>query len=312
MTCGILAPEPRIEPMPTALERQSSNHWTTRKIPLKILKRRAAAPQRGGGARQGRATPGRQLPRPRSRSAPLPPPSRPQNVRGEAGSRSRGARWGPAGRPGSPGPASPRAPERGSAALAAPARPSAPENGGVGVRGAGQPGGRDGCDPFLPPLTGDSPAAPSPRHLTPWPRAPGRTRAPRRRRQGLRDPLPSVPLTEPGPAPREPGTPPPAAPRARPPRVPERKVPADGETPGAARRGDGDGVRGQPLPRGNLGPHTHLSSSAGALAALRGVSSAAGQGHAPDVSTQATHGWVIRGNGRGREAKRGRAVPGGA
>lgn len=41
-----------------------------------------------------------------------------------------------------------------------------------------------------------------------------------------------------------------------------------------------------------LGPRTHLSFSAGALAALRGASSAAGQGHAPDVSTQGTHGWV--------------------
>ena len=71
-------------------------------------RRRAAAPQSEGGARQGRAPAGRPLPRPRSRSAPLPR-RRPQNVRGEAGSRSRGARWGPAGQPGSPGPASPPA-----------------------------------------------------------------------------------------------------------------------------------------------------------------------------------------------------------
>lgn len=58
-----------------------------------------------------------------------------------------------------------------------------------------------------------------------------------------------------------------------------------------------------------LGPRTHLSFSAGALAALRGASSAAGQGHAPDVSTQGTHGWVPAEVG-GTKRKKGLRRPG--
>ena len=30
--CGVLAPQPEIKPAPNALERQSPNHWTTRKV----------------------------------------------------------------------------------------------------------------------------------------------------------------------------------------------------------------------------------------------------------------------------------------
>ena len=38
--CGVLVPQPGIEPMPLALAVQSLNHWTTRDIPKnnKILK----------------------------------------------------------------------------------------------------------------------------------------------------------------------------------------------------------------------------------------------------------------------------------
>ena len=31
--CGILVPQPRIEPMPPAVEAQSLNHWTAREVP---------------------------------------------------------------------------------------------------------------------------------------------------------------------------------------------------------------------------------------------------------------------------------------
>lgn len=65
----------------------------------------------------------------------------------------------------------------------------------------------------------------------------------------------------------------------------------DGEKPETARRGQ-DTRRATPA--GSLRPRTHLSFSAGALAAVRGVSSAAGQGHASDVSTQETYGRVPR------------------
>ena len=32
-SCGILVPQPGIEPVPLALEEQSLNHWTTREVP---------------------------------------------------------------------------------------------------------------------------------------------------------------------------------------------------------------------------------------------------------------------------------------
>ena len=32
--CGILVPQPEIEPMPPALTAQNFNHWTTREVPL--------------------------------------------------------------------------------------------------------------------------------------------------------------------------------------------------------------------------------------------------------------------------------------
>lgn len=87
-----------------------------------------------------------------------------------------------------------------------------------------------------------------------------------------------------------------------------RGVPADEERPGTARWGRDCW---EDTPAGSLRPRTHLSSSAGALAALRGVSSAAGQGHAPDVSTQVTHGWVpaeVGGIGRRTQAELGPEV----
>ena len=31
--CGVLAPQPGIEPVPPALEVQSPNHWTSREVP---------------------------------------------------------------------------------------------------------------------------------------------------------------------------------------------------------------------------------------------------------------------------------------
>ena len=37
MACGILVPQPGIEPVPLAVEVQSPNHWTTRKFPDKIF-----------------------------------------------------------------------------------------------------------------------------------------------------------------------------------------------------------------------------------------------------------------------------------
>ena len=33
VACGVLAPQPGVEPMPPALEVQSPNHWTTREVP---------------------------------------------------------------------------------------------------------------------------------------------------------------------------------------------------------------------------------------------------------------------------------------
>ena len=36
MTCGILVPQPGIEPTPPAEEAQSLNHWTAREVPIFI------------------------------------------------------------------------------------------------------------------------------------------------------------------------------------------------------------------------------------------------------------------------------------
>ena len=36
--CGILAPQPGIEPTPPALEGEVLNHWTTREVPKLHLK----------------------------------------------------------------------------------------------------------------------------------------------------------------------------------------------------------------------------------------------------------------------------------
>ena len=33
MACGVLVPQPRIKPVPSAVEAQSPNHWTTRRAP---------------------------------------------------------------------------------------------------------------------------------------------------------------------------------------------------------------------------------------------------------------------------------------
>ena len=33
VACGILVPQPEIEPTPPAVEAQSLTHWTTRKVP---------------------------------------------------------------------------------------------------------------------------------------------------------------------------------------------------------------------------------------------------------------------------------------
>ena len=33
MACGILVPQPGIEPTPPAVEAQSRNHWTAREVP---------------------------------------------------------------------------------------------------------------------------------------------------------------------------------------------------------------------------------------------------------------------------------------
>ena len=36
--CGILVPQPGIEPAPPAVEAQSPNHWTAREVPISHLK----------------------------------------------------------------------------------------------------------------------------------------------------------------------------------------------------------------------------------------------------------------------------------
>ena len=35
--CGILVPQPGIEPTPPAVEVQSVNHWTTREVPFIVI-----------------------------------------------------------------------------------------------------------------------------------------------------------------------------------------------------------------------------------------------------------------------------------
>ncbi|XP_032719923.1 basic salivary proline-rich protein 4-like [Lontra canadensis] len=227
------------------------------------------------------------LPRRASDSAPLPQPAakcprrRPEKQEVQAGAQGQT-------RPGSP--SHPRAAPRPPPSAPRPAaRPRSPRGRAEGERA---PGRRDGCDPFLPPLSGDSPAltAPSGRHPAPGPRTSRRPSAPACSAATLSPPLPERTRTcarpdgaaragHPSPRPALPGFP----------GSQRRGVPVDGETARAARRGRDDGG---PAPAGSLGPRTHLSFSAGALAALRGVSSAAGQGHAPDVSTQGTQGWV--------------------
>ena len=37
MACGILVPQPGIEPMPSAMETQSPNHWTAREFVRSIF-----------------------------------------------------------------------------------------------------------------------------------------------------------------------------------------------------------------------------------------------------------------------------------
>ena len=37
MACGILVPQPGIEPTPPAVEAQSLTHWTAREVPKKIF-----------------------------------------------------------------------------------------------------------------------------------------------------------------------------------------------------------------------------------------------------------------------------------
>lgn len=121
---------------------------------------------------------------------------------------------------------------------------------------------------------------PRPPAGTPHPgRAPlGRTGAPHLPR---RDPLPSAPRQNPDPAlphgAARPGHPHPhPAPRApRRPRNPEAGCPRGQGDAGAAQEGRDSW---EAAPAGSPGPRTHLSLSAGALAALRGVSSAADRG----------------------------------
>ena len=36
-SCGILVPQPGIEPVSSAVEAQSLNHWTTREAPLSLF-----------------------------------------------------------------------------------------------------------------------------------------------------------------------------------------------------------------------------------------------------------------------------------
>jgi len=39
MVCGILVPQPGIEPMPSAVEAWMLNHWTTRVVPKAFFKK---------------------------------------------------------------------------------------------------------------------------------------------------------------------------------------------------------------------------------------------------------------------------------
>lgn len=222
---------------------------------------------------------------------------------GEAGSPSPGA----GGRPG-PGARATREQLRGPGPPPAlRARGAGPGRGGGGAQAVGM-----GVTPSFRRCPVTARPRPRPQAGTPRPRA-AHLSAAEHPRLPHHHPLPSAPRQNPDP--RSPGrrrasrhpSPRPALPGF--PGSQRRGVPADGERPGAARRGrDGGGA----APAGSLGPRTHLSFSAGALAALRGVSSAAGQGHAPDVSTQATQGWVpaeVGGARRLVQAKRLEAGP---
>ena len=42
--CGILLPQPAIEPTPPAVEARSLNHWTAREVPESILNARKELP----------------------------------------------------------------------------------------------------------------------------------------------------------------------------------------------------------------------------------------------------------------------------
>ena len=35
--CGVLVPQPGIERLPVAVKEQSSNHWTTREVPVHVV-----------------------------------------------------------------------------------------------------------------------------------------------------------------------------------------------------------------------------------------------------------------------------------
>lgn len=264
--------------------------------------RRGAGDRRGAQA-QSRPVrhlgPGPARPCGRS-SAPLP--RQPQRVRGgagEAGSRGPQRRDSP--RPPTPvrtGRLPPRAPG-----------PRSP-------RAAGGGGERVG---WVCPVL--SPPPPPPPPLTARPGCALGRRHPRPRRAAI--PALSLAATPPR-FPQNPGrrahaTPasPPSRPTARKHRdAPAREHPREPREDG----GGGDTRRGpggaEDAPAGRLlGPRTHLSFSAGALAALRGASSAAGQGHAPDVSTQGTHGWVpaeVGGTKREKGLRAARAPPLGA
>lgn len=220
--------------------------------------RREARLRHSPGQSASRPLPGRHFPA--ALAIPLPSPSPPQNVRGGArrSRKSKPRRKGQT-RPGSP--SHPRAAPRPPPSAPRPvARPRSLRGRAEGERA---PGRRDGCDPFLPPLSGDSPAltAPSGRHPAPG-RAPLGGRAP------PPAPPPPSPLrspTEPGPvlartAPREPGTPP------RAPRSQGSRDPRGGESPRTGRRRGprgGDGTMGDQLPRGASGPALTSASPPG-------------------------------------------------
>lgn len=234
------------------------------------------------------------LPRRASNSAPLPPPAakcprqRREKQEVKAGAKGQTEPGGP-GRRHSRSAWRPRVDSR--------SRPTAPRPGALprgpwNRPGEGSPGYRDGCDPFLPPWPVTARPRPRPQAGT---LRPGRAPfcgagAPRFHCCGSLPPLPERTRTRAHPdgAARAGHPPPTRAPRSQVSRDPRGGVsPQTGTGQGRQARDSGAAALA-----GSLGPRTHLSFSAGALAALRGVSSAAGQGHAPDVSTQATFGWV--------------------